>query len=475
MRDGGYRSFAIAVLVALLLIFGIGECGLGWLQLLGMKTSRHILYPATGTFYNPGPYCGFLAMLMPPALFHAVEKRDRALSWIAILYLLLSVPILPVLLGRTGWLAAAAGSLYVAFALKRLRVPRGRWLALWIAVAAAGCIFAVYLKPSSALGRLLIWRNGVAALFTNPSGVGIDNVAGALGNAQEQYFGTHDPGIFDSVAGSPEYAFNDFLQTGIAFGIAGMAIFVSVLVGAFLCAHRSRHFGVAGSIAAFAIVCFSSYPLQFREFVVAVAALIVIAMLGDSRIKMWVTVAASLLIAGSAAKIVSEMNTRRMQTEQWNKMKHIYHYRLTVDDEHRLDSLAGEMGWSANFHFDYGKALRNKAKYEKSTHILQKGLTLSSDPMFLNLIGRNFQSLEQYDSAIHYYQRSMHRLPGRLYPYYLAAKLYADSACYDRAEFKIVYAEAMNHVPKVMSPAIRDIKRELQSLNDSIDALENPR
>lgn len=63
-------------LALVLLCAGLWECGLGWAQLTGLAHSLHRLYPATGSFYNPGPYCGFLAMLLPVALHYVARRRE---------------------------------------------------------------------------------------------------------------------------------------------------------------------------------------------------------------------------------------------------------------------------------------------------------------------------------------------------------------------------------------------------------------
>lgn len=61
------RISTAGLIVAALLCAGLWECGLGWAQLLGFAPSLHSLYPATGSFYNPGPFCGFLAVILPVA------------------------------------------------------------------------------------------------------------------------------------------------------------------------------------------------------------------------------------------------------------------------------------------------------------------------------------------------------------------------------------------------------------------------
>ncbi len=67
----------------LTIVFGLVECVFGWLQLLGFAASGNSMYPATGTFYNPGPYCGFLAVITPVALHAVLRDRHRAAVWLS--------------------------------------------------------------------------------------------------------------------------------------------------------------------------------------------------------------------------------------------------------------------------------------------------------------------------------------------------------------------------------------------------------
>ena len=45
--------------------------------------------------------------------------------------------------------------------------------------------------------------------------------------------------------------------------------------------------------------------------------------------------------------------------------------------------------------------------------------------MILNLLGRNAQDKGEFEKAEEFLIRSTHRLPERIYPYYLLVKLYA--------------------------------------------------
>lgn len=448
---------------------GLVESVWGWGQLLGTWPSGHARYPATGSFYNPGPYCGFLAVCLPVALRLMLSGRWRWLEWSAAGCVLLSVGIMPVLMGRTGWIAAAVGCASVAVGCGKLRLPRGRWLAALIVLAAVAATGIILLKPQSAMGRLFLWRIEWAACCDSPlTGVGWDKVAGAIGRAQEAYFSARPQSVFAHVAGSPEYAFNEFFQIGIAFGLPCAVAFAGLLVWAAMCAWRSGSYGIAAGVIAFAIVCLASYPLQFAEFIVLAGVLVIAAIAswrGVPRSVMWtVVVAVATCSLFSSLAIID----RRERANQWSAMSYAYRFRLSPHDIRTLDSLGSRLGNNPRYLFDYGKTLRESGLYDKSTQVLTRGLDYSSDPMFLNLIGRNCESTGRYDEAVRWYLRSTRRLPQRLYPYYLLAKLYAAPASADSSRFERIYEAAIATEPKVKSPATTQMLREIRQLRDSI-------
>lgn len=52
----------------LLIVLGCVEAVWGLRQLYGFASSNHSLYALTGSFFNPGPYSGYLAMILPICL-----------------------------------------------------------------------------------------------------------------------------------------------------------------------------------------------------------------------------------------------------------------------------------------------------------------------------------------------------------------------------------------------------------------------
>lgn len=462
------RHFFFCAISAGLLCFAVYESLLGWMQLLKLIPSRHALYPATGTFYNPGPYCGFLALAAPLALGAILRCGCRTVKWLSYAYLAMAAPLMPALMGRTGWIACAAGCLFTLAACKRLPRPSGKGFAVCAAATAAAAAALVWLKPASALGRVFLWIVGIRAALSHPiSGCGWDNVGGALGEAQEEYFRAHPDSIFSYVAGCPEYPFSDYLQIAVAYGIPAMCLFVAAIALSAICAFKSGKPGLCGSLLAFSVVCSASYPLQFAEFWIA-AAMLCIAALSPYWRRPWAA-AAMAIIAGCASYDSCMLTHREKMENMWMRQRHAHQWRLSNNDISYLDSLAGgPLGSSPKFLFDYGKALRQSELYEKSNSILLHGVACSSDPMFLALVGRNFQDMGQCEAAAKFYCRALDRVPNRLYPCYLLAKLYSSPECFDYEKFLYFSGMLLHATPKVDSPAARQMKAEISILGDSI-------
>lgn len=468
MKQAG---IAIYVVITTILLFGLFETLYGWSQLLELSASMHSHYPSTGSFYNPGPFCAYIAILSPLALYYVLISQFRPIQWLSCLYIISAFSLMPALMGRTGWIAAATGCLYVLFACKKIQKLRTRTFCIVLLVVVVIGILLFYLKPQSALGRLLLWQDGIYAILGHPSGVGWDSVAGALGNAQENYFASHANSSLSQVAGSPEYAFNEFLQIGIAYGILGLAMFVFVLYVSIKYANKAKQYGITGSLVAFIVVCLSSYPLQFPEFIIT-TTLMVMALSCAETTKFHFHLI-SVTVGALALLSCMSIQNRKSKSDDWNRMKYMYQYQLSDRDCQYLDSLMSGLSWDNHFLFDYGKALRNNGYFEKSTEILQQGARQSSDPMFLNLIGRNYQDIKDYRQAEHFYIRSTNRLPGRVYPYYLLTKLYCDSANFNYSKFTSTYDKAMSLQSKINSVAVNQMRSELQILKDSVERIKN--
>ena len=95
---------------------------------------------------------------------------------------------------------------------------------------------------------------------------------------------------------------------------------------------------------------------------------------------------------------------------------------------------------------------------------MQEAMKYTCDPMVLNIIGKNYQATGEYEEAEESLIRSTHRLPGRIYPYYLLANLYADPFFYRCDKLERMVQTVLEKEPKIQSTAIKQMRRKAREL-----------
>ncbi len=432
-----FRSFTDwrQCLCIALLLYGLVEGVWGILQFCNVVDSGHPPYPVTGSFYNPGPYGCFIGCLLPLAVsIYITKDENKLIELLSGLYILSCALLLPGGMSRTGWVAAAIGIGILLGGvyknqLKMLSTSKKALLIVTIlALTLAGCIGAYVLKPDSADGRLLIWKVATNATSYSPlTGVGWENVAGAYGNAQEAYFSGGTANAHEEMlAGTPAYVFNEYLQIAIAFGIPAALLFIGLLVSAVIIYWQNGQYGLSGLLVALMIVMCASYPLQFWEFKILIGVVVAGAfmMLGNKLMKILVT----LIFVGLWGYLCVEAHKVHLSVE-----------------------------------FNHAQSAQRIGRYEESNQIIIGIMPKTSDPMPLNIMGRNYQAMGIKDSAEYCFLRASARVPNRLYPHYLLMKLYAETPA-DSIKMKHQAEIILTKQPKTHSTAIEEMRQEARKL-----------
>lgn len=114
----------------------------------------------------------------------------------------------------------------------------------------------------------------------------------------------------------------------------------------------------------------------------------------------------------------------------WVAVKHWDMVRLYFDREKYKGiekcyrALYPDLRKDAGFLFEYGVCLSYNGHHEESNIILSEGAKRSSDPMFFNFMGKNFQALGRFEEAEDMFYKAYYRVPHRIYPLYLLMGLY---------------------------------------------------
>jgi tetratricopeptide (TPR) repeat protein len=77
-------------------------------------------------------------------------------------------------------------------------------------------------------------------------------------------------------------------------------------------------------------------------------------------------------------------------------------------------------------------------------------------------MGKNYQTLLQYELAEQCFRKAANLVPNRLYPHYLLAKLYHEMGLLEKAESEANIV--MMKKPKVNSKAVEEMREEVREL-----------
>ena len=388
--------------------------------------------------------------------------------------MLLILCVLPAGMSRSAWLAAGISCLWVyachvgwGIWLREVWIHHRKRLFTAIAVGVGIMVLAGYLlfslKPDSARGRLFMWKITCRAIMEKPlAGHGTDNFAVAYGKAQEDYFatGNYEPWE-ERVAGSPEYAFNEYLQAAVEWGVPLTLCGLAAIVICLYIGIKKSRYGICGAILSLLIFSFSSYPLQLPVFIITFIALLLACVCGNSRWE-WIGLAI-LTVAVGGFRLKNDLRIEQACRE-WMNVRVLYNAGAYESGEREYVSLYPLLKERAAFLFEYGHGLHKLRRAEASNRIMREALRRSCDPMILNIMGKNYQQKGDYLAAEECFIRSTRRLPGRIYPYYLLAKLYAEPAFRQPDKFETMKRIVLTKEPKVQSTAIKEMREELNKI-----------
>ena len=443
------------------------ELWTGFMQLAGREASRHHLFDVTGTFFNPGPYAIFVAVVLAVSVawwyrhgeaFAGRGRWIRVGAWSVAAVAVFCFPVLVATWSRTAWVAVAVAAACLLWKAHRRMVLWGMGVAVCAGVA------AYFLKQGSADGRLLMTMvAGRAWAGEWLCGHGLGGYAQAYGAAQEAFFAVRSGSPLSVVAGSPEYAFNGVLGVGVEQGVLGVvpALVLGLWSLAVLC--RRGEVSAYGWLVLLVSSLFS-YPFAlwpFLSLAVAWVALAVSLEAGTVEVRWWKRMAVWPVVAvgGWCVWNLSDDTARRVEAyEEFRRVRGIQDVAFLEDYRKKYEDLKAY----PDFLFTFGTALWEAGRYNESNAMLRQGTRVSCDPVFYTLMGNNYRDLGAVAEAESAYRKAFGMLPGRMYPLYRLMKLYEAEGQMRKAEEMARQIIAFR--PKVDSPAVREMKNEAKKL-----------
>ena len=487
------QLFFLAVVVAT----GGIEAVSGMRQLHGFEGSNHSLFKLTGDFYNPGPYSGYLAIVLPVCLWMILRQTKIYLHYLGWFGLLAIIVVLPAGMSRTAWIAAAVSCGWVYWVQrigweKTKRYMNGnRTLtivsSILILISIAGSLAGIYLlKKDSANGRLLLWKVTGQAIREQPwTGTGTGGFPAGYAEAQAEYFTSGKASETEMmVAGCPEYGFNEFLQIGLEQGLVGLMVFVLLLSYSLFRGVKNRQVGAAGGILALMVFSLAAYPLQLPEFWVVLVVLMGVANSNtpvdadtpptpSREGRKILSVAMIGVLAICCGWIFRQQKGYYEGYKKWNTLKMLYNSKAYEAAGEGYEELVPLMGHKPELLFEAAQCLSKSERFEEANWLLERAMKLSGDPMIHYMAAKNEQSMGNYQKAENLLLHAIDMLPERIYPYYLLTKLYSEPTFFQEDKFIKAADAVLKKEPKVESTAIREMRTEVKNMLNNIRSDRN--
>ncbi|MDR2911323.1 MAG: O-antigen ligase family protein [Bacteroidales bacterium] len=473
---------SMQIILSVLVITALIESVLGLMQLYGFARSNHNLFKITGSFHNPGPYAGYLAVIFPVALERVMsyyklrvkneENTTRGKKLVTLGSYILSFSsaiaillVLPANMSRAAWLALLFGSVavIVLYSFRKIKI----WMiCVFLGILLSGFYGIYNLKKDSSDGRLLMWKISMQSALQNPAGIGLGHFPEAYGKSQAEYFSLNEVSEKEKyVAGAPEYAFNEYLQISIESGVISLFLYIALIIFAMLETLKNRQYGIFGAFISMSVFALFSYPFGMAPHLILLVFLLAATASNTnsySKEKL-----CSLAFKGTAILSLTVITAlclinRYPVYKAYKDWSDNTSYGLYDDVNEKYYRLYPLLKDNINFLFEYAQYVAGHGKHEQSNTILQRAVQISCDPMLYNIMGKNHQALKEYRQAETCFTKAANIVPNRLYPFYLLTKLYHEMGLQEKVNEMADVVQTKE--PKVHSRAIDEMRMEVITL-----------
>lgn len=492
-----------------IVVSGIMQAVFGNLQLLGYYPSNHSGFKMTGSFFNPGPYAGFLVCVWSVALGMYLFKDNiitkvqsqinnkipsfnifinYLFEYIPLLGIISIAVVLPALQSRASWIAAIVSSVillelkyhFLKLSLKKVssRFQKTAIITISVFILIMGLFSLYHFKKASSDGRTFIWKVTTEIIKDYPLfGVGFDRFNAYYMNYQANYFTKNGESLDSLVADNNYYAFNEGLQFVSENGFLGFVLLLFLGFVLFQPKVKKEHQFEAlivktGILTIGVFACFS-YPVQILP--IKLVLVFLLSMLSkknadsfqfgidDFSSQQWMYKTVLLLLCGFCMnQIFSYTNKLSQGLISWNTalISHQYgDYKNAIVDFETVYPIFNKNG---DFLMNYGKTLSMTNEHNKAIKILNQAQYYQNNTIIATALGDSYKATRDYDKAELAYQQAINMIPGKFYANYLLAKLYDDSKQKEKA---IAQAQRiLKKEIKIPSTAIKEIQGEMKKI-----------
>ncbi|ACU59949.1 O-antigen ligase family protein [Chitinophaga pinensis] len=440
-------------------VAGIIQSVYGLLQLYNILPA-HSQFRLTGTFFNLGAYAAFVALSACVSLVLIFYFKDKRMSMIPQLNIVLAIIILPITQNRAAWIALIVVGVFLYARFMKKYLLYGMLIITGVLVIAGG----YYLKKDSADGRVLIWKVTSQIVGAHPlTGIGYDRFAGEYMNYQASYMQAQGSPGEKQLADNVYYAFNDLLQLTAESGVIGaFGILLLILVCFRVKGYDRFRYAGQAIILGYMLIGMFYYP----HFILPLKMTGVLGLAMLSRMDIAVTrqldivrmpkilvVTITLILSVAGILIAEQLKTGY---KQWGKAQVAYQHQRLDESIRYFDQALSYLPQEGELMSAAGKAYFLADSLEKAVQYLTQSKAFLNNTVIETTLGDISVQQHNYVAAERYYQQALHMVPNRFYTEYMLLKLYVAS---NESEKACTRANLILHKEvKVSSTAVQQIQ-----------------
>ncbi|WP_156113391.1 O-antigen ligase family protein [Wocania ichthyoenteri] len=498
-----YAWFLFAIIIS-----GSVQAVYGNLQILGFYPSNHSGFKLTGSFFNPGPYAGFLTIVYVVSFgvylykehfiqFLNLDFKNKKVSNtikyvvknILLLALISIILVVPATRSRAAWIGVLLSSIillelryqFVTRLLTKVNyTKRIALVVLTICIMCIGLFSAYQFKKGSADGRLFIWKVTTEIIKDSPiAGLGLDRFKTYYMNYQANYFVKHGETIEAFVADNTYYAFNDWLQFFTEQGVIGLILLLFLIYVLLniktITEYTIIKFLVLTTFIAAGIFASFSYPMQILPFKLVIVLMLSLIALLDTN-KYAIKIKQRLRIIALSKSILAIIiilfliegipYTKKVSEayKNWKTALNKYQYSDYVSAIDNYKKAYPILKNNGDFLMNYGKALTMNKMNDEAIEILERAKLYLNTTILETALGDAYKGTKQFSKAETAYLHAANMIPSRFYPLYLLVKLYDENGEGNKAVE--LARDILKKKVKVPSTAIKEIKAEMRNIID---------
>ncbi|WP_336528544.1 O-antigen ligase family protein [Bacteroides acidifaciens] len=438
----------------LLTISGCFQVFLMLAQFFDCLPSNHSIFPITGSFKNPGPLGGYLAISLIASIanYTHMKKGWRELS---VLILLAGIIYSD---SRATWIATIFALSYMGMQYWKIH-PAKQWSIALLLLLLTGIFSLTLYKTQSAKGRIEIWKICCTMIGEHPlTGFGFGGFQREYMNYQTHYIQQSPSSDNHRLLNNNRYAFNEFLHITVEQGIIGLFSFLSILILLYIKYTKQHSVSFPCLITYILFSCFS-YPndifLLFLFFALLLGKLSADTFLVIQIEKYPFTIIAFTIIISLTGIIGNKWVNRELIEKSFSRFFYRDDYKSLSYIQHRYSSIQ----YSSSFIFRYARVLFLKREYQSAIPIIKQAIGLYPTTDKYCDLATCYLETGKYKEAENAFSDAIAMLPHHIIPRYQLYLLYKKTGEKEKADH--IANSIIRIKPKNDNEHIREIKNQL--------------